>query len=164
MKPPSEPISKTLTRLLGVWTTEATHPAMPGVIVHGTAEVEWLEGRQFLIHRARSDKPEFPDSISIIGHMDRGRADDGAPASPAGAGDEQPLSMHYFDSRGVFRVYQASMDANTWKLWRDDPGFSQRFVGTLTDGGDTILGQWQLRRDADWADDLAIIYRRRSSS
>lgn len=43
-----------------VWATEATHPALPGVIVHGTAVIEWLEGQRFLIHRARTDHPEFP--------------------------------------------------------------------------------------------------------
>ena len=31
-----------LGRLVGRWTTEATHPAMPRVVVHGTAVVEWL--------------------------------------------------------------------------------------------------------------------------
>jgi hypothetical protein len=36
--------------------------------------------------------------------------------------------MHYYDSHGVFRVYDWSIDASSWKLWRDTPGFSQRFV------------------------------------
>ena len=34
-----------LDRLVGTWTTAATHPAMPGVVVRGTATIEWLEGR-----------------------------------------------------------------------------------------------------------------------
>jgi len=37
------------------WATEATHPALPGVVVHGSAIIEWLEGERFLIQRARSD-------------------------------------------------------------------------------------------------------------
>ena len=57
---------KSLNRLVGGWTTEATHPMMPGVVVRGTADVKWLEGERFLIVRARTDHPDFPDSISII--------------------------------------------------------------------------------------------------
>jgi hypothetical protein len=69
--------------------------------------------------------------------------------------------MHYFDSRGVFRLYQASADDQAWRFWRDSPGFSQRFTGTFTDGGDTIVGICQLRKDDDrWNDDLKITYRR----
>src|SRR4029079_8165220 len=90
-----------LNRLVGTWTTEATHPAVPGVVVHGTVTIEWLEGERFLIHRARTDHPQFPDAISIIGSTDRDRVDKAADGDAAAGA---PLSMHYFDSRGVFRV------------------------------------------------------------
>lgn len=63
----SEPDVKALSQLVGTWTTEAAHPATPGLMVHGTVEAEGLEGKQFLIHRARTDHADFPDSISIIG-------------------------------------------------------------------------------------------------
>jgi hypothetical protein len=59
-----------LDRLVGNWVTEATHPALPGVVVHGTASIEWLEGHRFLILRSRNDHPDFPDAISIIGFTD----------------------------------------------------------------------------------------------
>jgi hypothetical protein len=61
--------SGSLGRLVGTWTTAATHPAVPGVVVHGTAVIEWLEGERFLMHRARTDHPDFPDALSVIGHM-----------------------------------------------------------------------------------------------
>jgi hypothetical protein len=71
--------------------------------------------------------------------------------------------MHYFDSRGVFRIYQVSMDAGVWRIWRDAPGFSQRFIGNLAHAGKTIVGQWDLcRDDRTWHSDLAITYRRLS--
>ena len=149
-----------LDRLVGTWTTEATHPAMPGVVVHGTAIIQWLEGGQFLIHRAHNDHPDFPDSLSVIGRMGHDRVDSAGGAVPADAGQPQ-LHMHYFDSRGVFRVYEASIDGTSWRVWRDAPGFSQRFTGTFSDEGDTIVGRWQLCRDeVHWADDLRITYRR----
>jgi hypothetical protein len=147
---------KHLDRLVGTWSTEATHPAMPGVVVHGTVTVEWLEGERFLILRARTDHPKFPDSVSIIGSMERDRAS---------ASSAENLTMHYYDSRGVFRALGASIDESTWRLSRESPGFSQRFVGTFADNGNTIIGRWQLREDdVHWNDDLAITYRRQAST
>ena len=150
-----------LDRLLGTWTTEATHPMMPGVVVRGTAVIEWLEGRRFQTHRARTDHPDFPDSLSVIGDMGHDRVEgpdgDGAVAPH----DDRPhLRMHYFDSRGVFRVSEVSIDDASWRWWRNAPGFSLRFTGTFADD-DTIVGRSELcRDDVHWADDLRITYRR----
>jgi len=153
------PQLKLLEKLIGTWTTEATHPAMPGLTVHGSAQVEWLEGERFLIIRSRTDHPKFPDAISIIGFMDDDRVgQEGATAVDA---PEGPMRMHYFDSRGVFRAQETSVDEREWKWWRIAPGFSQQFTGTFTDDGNTIDGLCKLRRDdVHWADDLRITYRR----
>lgn len=148
-----------LDRLVGTWTTEATHPAMPGLVVHGTAVVEWLEGGRFLMLRTRTDHPDFPDGLSIIGHMAHDHVDGAAPAAGA-----SPLRMHYFDSRGVFRDYETRVGDASWEYWRD-AGFPQRFAGEFADGGDTIVGLSQLRTDdVHWKDDLAITYRRRKGA
>jgi hypothetical protein len=156
-----EPSLEPLSRLVGTWTTEATHPALPGVVVRGTVIIEWLEGERFLIHRARTDHPDFPDAISIIGFTQRDRVDNAPGTDPSAAGKPQ-LNMHYFDSRGVFRVYDVSIDDASLRFWRDAPGFSQRFTGTFADGVDAIVGRWQLSRDdLSWDDDLQIEYRRR---
>lgn len=146
-----------LNWLVGTWATTATHPALPGVVVNGTVTIEWLEGERFLIHRVRFDHPDFPDSISIIGFTEHDRADAGA------AADESPLHMHYFDSRGVFRIYDVSIDGAVWRIWRDAPGFSQRFTGIRSDDGGTIDGLWEFRRDVDWESDLKITYQRDDS-
>jgi len=156
----TEPNFRQLNRLVGTWTTEATHPALPGVAVHGTAIIEWLEGERFLIHRARTDHPDFPDSISVIGSTGRDRVDDARSSSSAAS--ESGLRMHYYDSRGVFRVYDVSIDDAAWRIWRDASEFSQRFVGTFADGGETIDGRWELcQDDRQWKSDLEITYRRR---
>jgi hypothetical protein len=148
-----------MTRLLGNWSTEMTHPAMPGVLVRGSVEVDWLEGKRFLIHRARTDHSDFPASISIIGFMDRDREGE----KPNNGDEGEPrLCMHYFDSRGVFRVYETSFDSDTWRLWRDSPKFSQRFAGVVSSGGDGVDGRWEVSEDGvSWASDLEIRYRRR---
>lgn len=154
-----EPSLEALDRLVGTWTTEATHPSVPGVVVRGTATIEWLEGERFLIHRARTDHSDFPDSISIIGFTGRDRVDD-ARAGKMAAAEPSP-SMHYFDSRGVFRVCDVNVDDASWRIERNAPGFSQRFTGTFADGGETIVGRWQLYEDdVHWNDDLQITYRR----
>jgi len=154
----TEPALEPLNRLIGNWTSEATHPAVPGVIVRGTATFEWLEGERFLIVRARTDHPDFPDSICIIGCTERDRA---AANEMAGAVPGDRLSMQYFDSRGVHRVFEVSVDEHGWRASREAPGFSQRFTNTFADGGDTIVGHSQLRQDdVHWKDDLQITYRR----
>lgn len=131
-----------LSALVGEWATEATHPVYPSTVVHGHSAFEWLEGEKFMIVRARSDHPDFPDSISIIG-------------------DTEGLRMHYFDSRGVNRVYEVGVSEDAWELSRDAPGFSQHFTGRFEEGGDRISGLWKLSRDnTSWEDDLEITYRR----
>src|SRR5262245_656877 len=87
-----------LDALVGEWETEATHPALPNTVVRGRATFEWLEGRCFLIWRSHHDHPDLPDAIAILGC---GIAEGAGPSSDS-AGDCQ---MHYFDSRGVTRVY-----------------------------------------------------------
>lgn len=156
----TDPVLAALNRLVGTWSTESTHPLMPGVVVRGTVVVEWLDGRRFLSHRARTDHPDIPDALWIIGDMSHDRVPQtkGAILPFAAAG----MRLHYFDARGVFRVFETSIDDESWKYWNEAPGFSQRFTGTFQDGGNTIIGQTQLRRDdVHWKDDLAITYRRK---
>ncbi len=133
-----------LDALVGEWMTEASHPAFPSAVVCGRSAFEWLEGKKFLIVRASSDHPDFPDSISVIG-------------------DTAGLRMHYFDSRGVHRVYEARVSEDALELSRDAPGFAQRFTGNFEEGGDRISGLWKLARDnTTWEDDLQIVYRRQT--
>jgi hypothetical protein len=69
--------------------------------------------------------------------------------------------MHYFDSRGVYRVYETSLEDGVLEISRDAPGFSQRFTGRFAEDGNSIDGVWELSRDDEtWEDDLKITYRR----
>jgi hypothetical protein len=118
---------------------------LPGDAIRGTSTFEWLDRRRFVIWRSHYEHPEIPDAITIIGVTD-GR-----------------LCMHYFDQRGVYRVYATSLEQRTWRYWRDAsaPDFSQRFTGTFSDDGDAITGRGQLSRDGNaWEDDLDLDYRR----
>jgi hypothetical protein len=118
---------------------------LPGDAIRGSSSFEWLEGRHFVIGRSHCDHPQIPDAITVIG------VDDGQP------------SMHYFDQRGVHRVYATSLDQGAWRFWRDatPPDISQRFTATFGDDGDTIILRGQMSRDGEaWEDDLALDYRR----
>lgn len=128
---------------IGTWATEASHPMLPGAVIRGEATFEWLEGQRFVILRSRYDHPDIPNAIAVIGVTD------------------EQLSMHYFDFRGVYRVYAVELRDGTWHYRREAPGFSQRFTGTLSEDGDTFAGQGELSRDGTtWEGDLAITYRR----
>src|SRR5947209_15482957 len=65
--------------------------------------------------------------------------------------------MLYFDERGVSRKYGVTLSNNTWNWWRNAPGFSQRFTGTIADDGRTIVGRGELSKDGvTWEGDLAL--------
>jgi hypothetical protein len=69
--------------------------------------------------------------------------------------------MLYFDERGVSREYKWTMVGNLWRWWRTAPGFSQRMVGTLLDGGRTIVSKGEFSKDGStWEPDLELTYAR----
>ena len=92
--------------LIGEWTIEMTHPMVEDTVVRGRATYEWLEGGRFLIQRAVNEHPDFPDSLCVIGVME----------------GENDLSMQYFDSRGVHRVYAIGFDGRELTLETRRPG------------------------------------------
>jgi hypothetical protein len=139
-----DPALEPFDALIGTWDTEAKHRLVDEV-VQGSVTFEWLVGGHFLVQRSHNDHELFPDAISVIG------------APEAGEG----LVTEYFDSRGVRRTYRVSLDDGVWRIWRDQPGFDQRFSATL--GQDYFEGLAQLAETpGDWQDDLKVIYRRRA--
>ena len=138
-----------LAVFLGEWTVEAAfHGAPPAEGARVT--FEWLAGETFLVQRWEIPVPEAPDGIAIIG-FDEGR---------------DTYLQHYFDSRGVARVYEMSLDDGVWTLKRDSEdfsplNFSQRFRGEFSEDGNTIAGAWEICRDGStWEHDFDLTYRR----
>jgi hypothetical protein len=141
-----DPALDRLDALVGEWTMEAGPPGGPPWPGAARVSFEWLEGRTWLVERWTVEMPEAPDGIAIIG-----------------AGEEPgSLRQHYFDSRGVHRVYEMTLDERTWTLSRDHPEpFPQRFSGTFADDGNTISGRWEKQEDgSSWATDFDLTYRR----
>jgi len=134
-----------LEPLVGEWTTEVRHPDIG--VVHGEMSIEWMDGGGYLIQRASAEDTRFPRGISLIG--------------PTEDGDR--IVQHYFDSRGVARIYEISLENGVWRTWRDDPEFSQRFTGRFSDDGSEI--EVRLERtepDGTWVHDFDLVYRRKA--
>jgi hypothetical protein len=89
-----------------------------------------------------------PDGIAIIGR-DESRG---------------TLLQHYFDQRGVARVYEMSFEDGVWKLERTKEDFSpfefaQRFTGTFSEDGGRIYGTWEIAHDKrTWEKDFDLHY------
>jgi hypothetical protein len=114
----------------------------------GRAVFEWALDRQFVLQRSQADHPDAPDGLTIIAAED----------------DGESYVHHYFDSRGVVRVYRMTFRDGLWTLARETPDFTpldffQRYTGTFSADGRSITGRWELSRDGStWDPDFALDY------
>lgn len=139
------PALSPLAWLIGTWTTQGTHPMVPGTVFHGRTSFDWLEGGAFLRMRSEIDEPQIPSGIAIIG------SDDAVGT----------FSMLYFDERGVSRRYEVAIGDRSVTWWRSSPDFSQRCTCTLSTDGHTMQSTGELSRDgSSWEGDLALTYTR----
>jgi hypothetical protein len=141
-----------LDALVGEWEMRAVFQGQPfGGL--GRTTFAWQEGGSFLVQHATFEPaPDTPPElvaslpfpvVTIIG------LDDSA----------ERFTMLYADARDVFRVYQMSLNDGVWKVWRDAPGFFQRFTGTFSDDGQTITGLWELSSDGTtFEPDIEVTY------
>ena len=148
---------KQFERLIGEWHGEGAFPDPP-IQMSAVTTIEPLG--EFIVMRSVAEPAALPDSIAIIG----------------GAPEGEPQPMHYFDARGVKRLFVMALEGSTWKIWRapgedwngpDGPGFNQRFIGQISDDGGTIEGRWE-RGTGDagdqWEIDFPFTYVRRRST
>jgi hypothetical protein len=148
----SNPALAALDLFVGEWSMDARFEGTPAAGGDARVVFEWLEGKQFLVERWTVPAP-VPDGIAIIG-LD--------PSS------EGRYLQHYFDSRGVARLYRMTLADEVWRLWRDEADFSplefrQRYTGTVSDDGRTITGAWEICHDGTtWEHDFELSYRKLS--
>ena len=147
------PVLQRLEAFVGEWVM--TIPSQ-GETLRGQVTFEWGEEGAFLVQRANIKVPEtapaewvsqspFP-TVAIIGLDDA----------------SESFAMLYADARGVFRVYQMSLEGGTWRIWRDTPGFAQRFTGTFSPDGNKITAAWEKSGDGSrWEHDFDMIYSKR---
>jgi hypothetical protein len=143
---------------VGEWVLEARFPGEGGQPQRsGTAGdgprvrswFEWALGRQFLLQRTEVPIPDAPDSLAIVS-VDL---------------ETCAYTQHYYDSRGVARVYAMTLGDGVWTLTRESPDFTpldfrQRFTGTFSEDGNVIDGVWEKAfHGSGWEHDFALIYR-----
>jgi hypothetical protein len=133
-----------LEALIGEWELAVDLPGAEDVRGH----VRFERMGELLIETALIPVPEAPDSRCVVTWQD-GR-----------------FVQHYFDSRGVARLYEMTFDGREWTLERTKADFSpldfcQRYVGAISDDGNSITGEWQTSSDgAAWQRDFTLTYRR----
>jgi hypothetical protein len=139
-----------LEPFVGEWRIEA--PAFPlptELAAAARTTFEWILGGTFLLQRSSLPVPEAPDGLSVIG-----------------TDDEDGYTQHYFDSRGIARLYAMTFDGRAWTLERRAPDFTplsfhQRWLGSFSADGGTIEGRWETSPDGrDWELDFELAYRR----
>jgi hypothetical protein len=133
--------------LVGQWTQQVSGHGDP----IGTMTFEWTLGDRYLLQRSTLPAP-FAESVALIEYDES-------------AGE---FRHHYFDNRGVSRVYRMTMAGPQWTLSRTEPDFSelklaQRYVGTISDDGRSVAGQWEQSYDrgATWEPDFGVRLERR---
>lgn len=140
-----------LTPLIGTWRMDAAFPDGR----HGPPEdtgartvFEHGPDAAFVIQRWAVPHPAAPDGIAII------------TADPARGG----FLQHYFDSRGVVRLYEMTFGQGAWTPLRTQADFStlefaQRWEAELSADGNTIHGRWLDRTgEGSWSVDFALTY------
>lgn len=139
-----------LEAFVGEWSLEMKFEGAPSGDIGARVTFEWGAGEAFLVERWQVPVPEAPDGIAII-IWDEGRG---------------TLLQHYFDSRGVARIYEMSFKNGIWKLERTKPDFSefkfaQRYSGKFSDDGKRIEGTWEIAHDkATFEKDFDMNYTR----
>ena len=137
---------KRLDSFIGEWRLDASFPGAPP----GRCIFEWVLHGQYLVQRTEAPDPA-PDSLAIVSVDPKTGA----------------YTQHYFDSRGVVRLYAMTFNRGTWTLLRESPDFSpldfhQRFIGRFTKDGSTIKGTWETSkgRQSTWKQDFELSYTR----
>jgi len=143
-----------LEPLIGEWSLAMVMPGddMPEELpdIGARLTFEWLGDKAFLLERWTIPIPEAPNGLAVIG-WDGGRG---------------TFLQHYFDERGVARVYEMGFDEGTWRLERTTGDFSpfdfsQRFIGRFAADGWRIDGTWEIAVDhTTWEKDFDLIYTR----
>jgi hypothetical protein len=113
-----------LEPFVGEWRIEApAFPLSPELADAARTAFEWTLGGAFLLQRSSVPVPEAPDGLSVIGL----HADDG-------------YTQHYFDSRGIARLYAMTFDGRDWTLERHSADFSPLPFHQLSGSRRSYLG------------------------
>jgi len=142
------PALQELKEFIGTWEMEISNASFlpdPKETINSTACFEWFEDGEFLILRQGTKKKETPWAIWLIGR-DK---------------DSPNYSIFYIDDQRSSRVYEMSFENGIWKIWRNEPQFTQRFTAEVNRDKTLISGHWDRSTDGqNWDHDFNLTYKR----
>lgn len=142
----SNPALDALAQFIGEWDIEITSMSFredPSAVERGHSLFAWLEGGAFLTQHSEISASDFPRSTAVMGPDE----------------EAETYCMLYYDSRGVSRIYRMTLSGRVWTLWRDFPGFSQRYHGTFSEDGRSITARRERSTDgSNWERDFDLTY------
>jgi hypothetical protein len=140
------PALHSLEALVGEWEMELSNTSFlprPTDNVKGPVSFEWAQDGAFLLMRMGDKAASTPAALWLFSR------DESTPH----------YTVLYYDSRSVSRVYQMSFSEGVWKMWRNAPGFCQRYEGTVSKDGKTIAARWEKSSDGTrWEHDFDVTY------
>ncbi|MGH2586327.1 MAG: hypothetical protein ACRDJE_15545 [Dehalococcoidia bacterium] len=127
-----------LDRLLGTWDFTMHHSAMSEPVTGRQRYEGVLDGAFVLLHWTY-DHPDFPDALALL-------SDD---------------RCHYFDVRGIIRVFNLKIDDAGWSMIRLDEDFSQRYTARFS-GPDVMESTGEMSHDGGttWQPDFTMRWQR----
>lgn len=130
-----------LDRILGTWTTSMKHVQLSDPITGRQVFERVLDGA-FVMQRASADLPDVPHGIALF----------------------EDTAVHYFDSRGVTRLFDLELTEDSWSMIRRDPDFWQRSTTRFV-GSDVMEAVGENSHDGGvtWEHDFTMRYTRLES-
>jgi hypothetical protein len=125
-------------RLLGTWEVTMHHSAMSEPVT-GRQRYERVLDGAFVLQQWTYDHPGFPDAMALLSEE----------------------RYHYFDVRGITRVFDLDFDDSGWSMVRLDEDFSQRQTARFR-GPDVMESTGEISHDVGvtWQPDFEMTYRR----
>jgi hypothetical protein len=127
-----------LDRLLGTWEVTMHHSDM-SELVTGRQRYERVLDGAFMLQHWTYDHPDFPDAMALLSEN----------------------RYHYFDVRGITRVFELEVDDAGWSMIHLDEDLSQRQTARFR--GPNVIGSTGERSyDAGvtWQPDYTMTYQR----
>ncbi len=127
-----------IDRLLGSWVFTMHHSGLAEPVTGHQRYERVLDGA-FVLQHWTYDHPDFPDALALLSEQ----------------------QCHYFDVRGIVRIFDLEIDEAGWSMVHLDQAFSQRFQ-TQFQGPDVMTGSGEASGDggATWQPDFTITYQR----
>jgi len=145
--PAANPALSQLNFLVGEWRTELSNAEfLPdrSETLRGHTSFRWVDDGAFLAMRQSETPSGPPQAVWIIGRDQM----------------QSEYEVLYFDRRPMSRIYHMRFDGTVWRMWREAPGFWQRFECTVSKDERTLSGYWEKSTDngATWEHDFDIRY------